>query len=361
MIMLTYITDSEIQGGEMKNILALVVILAVAFVGCDSNTEEQTSDTPVLEGPYLGMKPPGDVPELFAPGIVSDVYFEHSGAVFTPDGKELFWSRAINEGRTPRIIVVLHMKQENGVWTRPELAPFNLAPYNHINSISPDGKHLYFFSEQGEQPSKAWVVDKTENGWGEPRLLRLNTIDNPGSEVNEVHEACSGNLYLTGPLDTMPQGRGIVRSRFVDGKYQEYESLGSNVNFPHKDPYPNHSPTVDPDERFVIFVSRRPGGYGTQDLYISYRQPDDTWGPAINLGPKINTIGTGNSWPQLSPDGKYLFFVGYTQPYNENDIKEKKYTYAELIEIQESIMNGWENIYWVNTSFVEKLKPTGNE
>jgi len=139
----------------------------------------------------------------------------------------------------------------------------------------------------------------------------------------------------------MPQGWGIVRSRFVDGKYQEYESLGPNVNFPHNDPHPNHSPTVDPDERFVIFVSRRPGGFGREDLYISYRQRDDTWGPAINLGPKINTIGNGSSWPQLSPDGKYLFFVGYIRPYNENDIKEKKYTYAELIEIQESIMNGW--------------------
>jgi hypothetical protein len=340
----------------------LVVILAVAFVGCGTNTEEQTSNMPVLEGPYLGMNPPGDIPELFAPGIVSSVYFEHSGAVFTPDGKELFWSRAINEGRTPRIIVVLHMKQENGVWTWPELAPFNFndATYNHINSISPDGKRLYFFTEQSEQLSKAWVVDKTENGWGEPRLLRLNTIDNPGTEVNEVHETRSGNLYLTGPLVTVPQGRGIVRSRFVDGKYQDYESLGSNVNFPHNDPYPNHSPTADPDERFVIFVSRRPGGFGEQDLYISYRQPDDTWGPAKNLGPKINTTGFGNSWPQLSPDGKYLFFISYIRPYKEKDLYDKKYSYAELIEIQESIMNGWGNIYWVNTSFVEKLKSRDN-
>jgi hypothetical protein len=220
---------------------------------------------------------------------------------------------------------------------------------------------LYFFSEQGEQPSKAWVVDKTENGWAEPRLLRLNTIDNPGSVVNEVHEARSGNLYLSGPLDTLPGGRGIVRSRFVDGKYQEYESLGPTVNFPHNDPFPNHSPTVDPDERFVIFVSRRPGGFGEQDLYICYRQPDDSWGPAINLGQKINTIGAGNSWPQLSPDGKFLFFVSYIKPYNENDITEKKYSYAELKEIQESIMNGWGNIYWVDTSFVEKLKPPDNE
>jgi hypothetical protein len=341
----------------VKTKFQLLLTAAVIFLVGILYAQEQGSDFPVLKGPYLGQKLPGDKPELFAPGIVSSVYWEHSGAVFTPDGKELFWSRAINEGRTPRIIVVMHMKQENGVWIRPELAPFNLEPYNHINSISPDGKRLYFFSEKNDQDFKVWVVDKTEKGWGEPRLLRLNTMDNPGSSVNEVHEACSGNLYLTGPLDTMPSGRGIVRSRWVNGKYTAYESLGPNINFPYNDPYPNHSPTIDPDERFVIFVSRRPGGFGAQDLYISYRQPDDTWGPAINLGPKINTIGAGNSWPQLSPDGKFLFFVSSIRPYNENDIKEKKYTYTELIEIQESIMNGWGNIYWVDTSFIEKLKP----
>jgi hypothetical protein len=316
-------------------------------------------DFPVLQGPYLGQDTPRDVPELFAPGIVSSVYLEHSSAVFTPDGNELFWSREINVGRTPRIIVVLHMKQENGVWTRPELAPFNFneATYNHINSVSPDGKRLYYITAGDEKGSNAWIVDKAENGWGEPRLLRLNTIDNPGSRVNEVHETRSGNLYCTGPLETMQQGFGIVRSKYVDGKYQEYESLGPHVNFPHNDPYPNHSPTVDPDETFVIFVSRRPGGFGTQDLYISYRQPDDTWSLAINLGPKINTIGTGNSWPQLSPDGKFLFFVGYSRSFDENDIIEKKYTYEQLIEIQESIKNGLGNIYWVDTSFIEKLKP----
>ncbi len=345
----------------MRSILATLLIFAAAFAGCNSSHAGQTSGAPVLKGPYLGMKPPGDVPELFAPGIVSSVYWEHSGAVFTPDGKELFWSRAINEGREPRIIVILHMKQEKGVWTQPELAPFNVAAYSHINSISPDGKRLYFFSALGGDPGGARVVDKTRNGWGKPRFPRVSTIDNPGSVINEVHETRGGNLYMYGPLNTKPGKRGIVRSRLVDGKYSSYESLGSNVNFPHNVPYPNHSPTVDADERFVIFVSKRPGGYGEQDLYISYRQPDDTWGPAVNLGPKINTAGTGNSWPQLSPDGKYLFFTSTVKPYNEKDIKEKKYTYAELVKIQESIMNGWANIYWVSTGFIKKLREDYNE
>jgi hypothetical protein len=186
----------------------------------------------------------------------------------------------------------------------------------------------------------------------------LNTIDNPDSVVNEVHEARSGNLYLSGPLPSMPGGRGIVRSRLVDGEYQEYESLGPEVNSPHSDWFPNHSPTIDPDERFVIFASTRPGGFSEQDLYISYRQPDDTWAPARNLGPEIN-FGDRSSWPQLSPDGQCLFFVSTVRTYR--DIGERQYSYAEMKEVQESVLNGWSNIYWVDTSFVERLNQSGIE
>ena len=344
--------------------LWLAVLLAsssvVALTGCqDHAPDEHALSTPVLEGPYLGRKPPDDVPEIFAPGIVSDVYWEHSGAVFTPDGQELFWSVAINEGRSPRVVVIMHMRQENGLWAQPELAPFNRAAYNHINSISPDGKRLYFFSSSTEEPSRAWVVERSENGWGEPQPLRLNTIDNPDSVVNEVHEARNGNLYLSGPIEFMPGGRGIVRSRLVNGKYQGYESLGEHVNSPHSDRFPNHSPTVDPDETFVIFASNRPGGFGEYDLYISYRQTEGTWGPAINLGPEINTLGTSSSWPQLSPDGEFLFYVAMSRPlagFSPDD-----YTYEELAEIQQSIMNGWGNIYWVSTSFVDTLRPADFE
>jgi hypothetical protein len=115
----------------------------------------RSDDFSSFVGPYLGMKPPGSTPDLFAPGVVSDVFWEHSGAVFTPDGNELFWSVALNEGRSPRIIVILHMQRGEQGWSAPELAPFNNAPYNHINSVSPDGKRLYFFSSSDEEPSRA--------------------------------------------------------------------------------------------------------------------------------------------------------------------------------------------------------------
>lgn len=339
-----------------RTILTMILCLSAVSVGCrDANTDQSVKTTPALAGPYLGMEPPGNVPKLFAPGIVSGIYNEHSGAVFTPDGSELFWSTVINEGRTPRVVLVLHMKQVGDSWTHPEIAPFNIGSYTHINSVSADGNRLYFFSGEEDGPAVAWVVESEEDGWGDPHPLRLNTLDNPGTVVNEVHEARSGTLYMSGPLPSMPGGRGIVRSRFKKGRYQEYESLGPDINLPHSDRFPNHSPTVDPDEEFVIFVSTRPGGYSEQDLYISYRQNDDTWGPAINLGTEINGFGTRSSWPQLSPDGKYLFFVSTVMSYQ--DIDERRYSYGEMEQIQRSEMNGWANIYWVDTSFVERLKP----
>jgi len=56
----------------------------------------------------------------------------------------------------------------------------------------------------------------------------------------------------------------------------------------------------------MIFASDRPGGFGGLDLYISRKAGGD-WGPAVNLGPEINT--PFNEYrPFLINNGKTLFF-----------------------------------------------------
>jgi len=71
-------------------LLSVILILGSILISCN---QDKTKDTEnelknLKQGPYLGQKPPGDVPELFAPGVVSSVYIEHSSAVFTPDGND---------------------------------------------------------------------------------------------------------------------------------------------------------------------------------------------------------------------------------------------------------------------------------
>ena len=61
------------------------------------------------------------------------------------------------------------------------------------------------------------------------------------------------------------------------------------------------------DESYIIWDDQRENGYGDSDLYISFRQQDNSWGPAINLGDKINTEFE-DAYGSVSPDGKYFFF-----------------------------------------------------
>ena len=59
----------------------------------------------------------------------------------------------------------------------------------------------------------------------------------------------------------------------------------------------------------LYFRSNRPGGYGGFDIYVSQRASiSDAWGPPVNLGPTIN--GPSNEvCTFVSNDGHWLYFV----------------------------------------------------
>jgi len=73
----------------MKKRILIACVLLVAAV----TTNAQQKDFPRLAGPYLGQKPPGMTPEIFAPGIVSSEHQEHSSLAFSPDGNYLFFTK----------------------------------------------------------------------------------------------------------------------------------------------------------------------------------------------------------------------------------------------------------------------------
>jgi Tol biopolymer transport system component len=62
---------------------------------------------------------------------------------------------------------------------------------------------------------------------------------------------------------------------------------------------------ISPDESYAIIESWQDAN--KKDLYISFRNEDDSWTKLKNMGPKINTPGF-EGMPKVSNDGKYLFF-----------------------------------------------------
>ena len=91
-------------------------------------------------------------------------------------------------------------------------------------------------------------------------------------------------------------------------KYSDWSepiNLGPNVNSTSLE----RGPAISKDELSLYFASNRPGGFGGEDIYVSQRETrDDEWGPAVNVGPTINTIDN-EQVPAFSRDGHLMFFA----------------------------------------------------
>jgi hypothetical protein len=91
-------------------------------------------------------------------------------------------------------------------------------------------------------------------------------------------------------------------------KYSDWSepiNLGPNVN----STFLERGPAISKDELSLYFASNRLDSIGGEDIYVSQRETrDDEWGPAVNLGPIVNTIDN-EMVPAFSRDGHLMFFA----------------------------------------------------
>jgi len=267
----------------------------------------QPGEDPEQIGSYLGQKPPGRTPEVFAPGIVSTGAHEFAGS-FTPDGREYYFTRRESRQSPTRIMVTRCI---DGTWTPPEPAAFNAtaAGPNAMSfepMVTPDGKRLYFSSDRpltaGSGPAgppqlNIWYAERAGDGWAAPQ--DAGTPFNP-MQVMYVSTARSGTIYTT-DISKGPAGAAIAVMKPTASGYGAPQRLGPPVN----GDTPGMYPFIAPDESYLIFSRMRPGEAIDQVLFVSYRNADGSWGEprALDLGMRAGT-------PCVSPDGKYLFFSG---------------------------------------------------
>lgn len=313
----------------------------------NKKSENKQEGFPVLKGPYLGQEPPGMEPELFAPGIVTTEYHEHSSPVFSPDGSEVFWSVFINFWGPQ---VILYMQQHDGRWTQPQVAPFS-GQYSDGNPcFSPNGQKLFFESRRPVHSGDAytgetdlWIVERTDEGWGEPNHLGWQVNSQRWERGPSVSN--NGNLYFCSMRDGGYGRMDIYRSKFEKGSYSEPENLGNKIN---TDGYESW-PFIAPDESYILFES------DAGDIVISFRRNDGSWSETMNMAEKLQSTGSQDRFPRRSNDGKYLFFVSnrwLSNPYFGN-----KLNLGQVKEKAKSISNGMGNVFWVDAKVIEDMKP----
>ncbi|MCK5074828.1 MAG: PD40 domain-containing protein [Calditrichia bacterium] len=327
----------------------LVVLLSLTY------SQEKSFRFPVLSGDYLGQKLPGDKPELFAPGIISTGIYERDFTM-TADGKEVYYGIFMGE-----IVTIMMTKQVDGKWTEPEVVSFaDNFNYKYFEpAITLDGKQIFFCCtapQEGEKPlpgyghQNIWAADRQADGsWGEAYYLEgeINTND------NEYFPSVTkdGTMYFTRSAKGT-RNTEIYRSKFIDGKYTKAERIPDEVNRDGN----IYNAFIDKDEKYLIAcLGRREDSVtpGRPNYYIFFRNSDDSWSKAVNLGERINFPGFGAIAESVSPDGKYFFFAS-----EKSDSKfEEKISYQWLNDKHISPQNGNSDIYWVDMKVIEELRP----
>ncbi|WP_024769857.1 hypothetical protein [Aquimarina macrocephali] len=288
---------------KLHFILTLVFVLLLN--ACNTKKQKvNDSDFPLLENPFFAQKPPGLIPEAFAPGIVSIKHSDQATA-FSPDLKEIYFRRTDEELEKHALVAIQY---KDNLWTESFAVP-------NGGEISPNSKIMHIGNEYRE---------RTPSGWSEVKSLGAPFDSIP---IMRLTASSNGTYYFdTSPFYDKSAAVGSIRySRLIDGIHEKPITLDIDMETRKFHPF------IAPDESYLIWdVQEREGGFGKLDMYISFRKKDGSWGAAINLGAQINTeLSEGSG--SVTSDGKYFFFTRF-------------------------LSNGKKNTMWVDARFIEALR-----
>jgi tetratricopeptide (TPR) repeat protein len=190
------------------------------------------------------MVEPADLDENNLGAPVNDRFSEFNPVV-SADESTLLFTREL-----PFYDAIFWSRKVDGKWTEP----VNMTPQlgvdqdYYTSSLSPDGRTLLMY--------------------------RIDSYD--------------GNIYM---------------SRLVDDTWSQVEKLNGNINTKF---WESHA-TLSSDGKRIYFTSNRRESIGGLDIFVSARDSSGNWGPAVNLGPEINTVYNEET-PFLTNNDSTLFF-----------------------------------------------------
>ncbi|MEQ8712306.1 MAG: alpha/beta hydrolase-fold protein [Cyclobacteriaceae bacterium] len=284
--------------------------MAVRSVGWLSELGKPSSD-------YFGETPPDLIPQLFEPEIVSpEGLFE--GGSFSPDGTEYYFSRKNGKYEERTFFVI---RYENGSWQNESETDIKWPKFSASGDTIYRGNKYRILTDSGWSEYKSLGAP-----FSDKHIMGISFSENGTSYFDEIEFDESGKPDTVG---------AISYSRLINGTYEPRQKLGKEINTGTWIAHPH----IAPDESYLIWDVRREDGYGGSDIYISFRDKNGSWLPAMNMGDKINT-SLSESGAHVSDDGKYLFFT------------------RGQWEIKEDGSENWVGKpYWVDAQVIENLRP----
>ncbi|MBC7863632.1 MAG: PD40 domain-containing protein [Bacteroidia bacterium] len=208
---------------------------------------------------------------------------------------------------------------EKGQW-KPSI------PLREINSgcnegaptISANGQFMFFTAcgdidnkygpnkEDGYGSCDIFYSDKIGGKWSKPINVGL-PINTKNWETQPSFSSDGKTLYFVrGLIERGGKHKGDIYCATIgaNGKFGDPVKLGPNINTEGSE----ESVFIHPDNMTLYFSSNGRVGLGELDIFMSKRQADGEWGPAVNLGYPINTNKSENSL-LVDPSGNLAYFA----------------------------------------------------
>ncbi|MBM3412778.1 MAG: flagellar motor protein MotB [Bacteroidetes bacterium] len=202
-------------------------------------------------------------------------------------------------------------------------APKNLGPSvnskmsEYLPSQTIDGTQLFFTRRVNAYNEDFYGANRLKvNNWEAAQPLK-GSLNTPQSEGAMMISQDGTWLVFTGCYRADSYGGcDLYISYKTNDGWSAAKNLGSRIN---SDQWESQ-PCLSPDKRELYFASRRPGGFGGSDIYVSRLQDNGQWSNPENLGAGINSPADEQS-PFIHADNQTLYFTSaYWPGYGDDDL-----------------------------------------
>ncbi len=196
-----------------------------------------------------------------------------------------------------------------GWQTAVSLEEVNSAKNEGAIAISPDGRRMFFAAKgrKGMGSFDIYYCIRRGDSWEGPYEL--------GPPVNTRHwdsqpsiSADGKSLYFASRRKGGLGGIDLWVSNLVKNYWTKPINLGEAINTPGDE----QSPFIHPDNQTLYFSSNGHLGMGDTDLYVARKDKDGNWQKAENLGYPINTSGNENGLI-VTADGARAYYSSFTE------------------------------------------------
>lgn len=223
------------------------------------------------------------------------------------------------------------MRDTTGKWSKAVHLgyPLNTSEYNAVFWISPDNNKLLirnaFINGDYFGDGVSFCYLREDGFWSKPEMLKIRNFGkyDRGNQYG-ASMANDGRTLLLYMSEDYGSFKNDIYVCFLqnDGTWSEPKSLGKKINSSKTNEL---TPYLASDNVTLYFSSDRPGGLGSNDIWMAKRL-DDTWqkwSDPVNLGAPINTPDW-DAFFTMDAGGEYAYMTTNEDAYGASDIVKVK-------------------------------------